>query len=143
MATNRPFRLGVHYLARGLFFVGFTVLFAGGSLVDIQENRADLWWLLGAGIVVALGGTAQRFSTPTPLQPVTTSPPGFVWSMFIAITFPWVLRGFDWHDLWLIVPVLIAVTMGVWASLLPVHRQQSYNSNTRERCWDTCHRYWH
>lgn len=110
--------------------MGFAALFAGGSLVDVQANRTDLWWLLIAGIVVALGGTAQHFSTPSPLQPVTTSPPGLAWFMFIAITFPWVLRGFGWHDPWFVVSVLIAAMMDVWASYFPVHRraviQQQY-----------------
>lgn len=132
MATTRPFRPELHYLARLLIFAGVTTLMFGAPAPAQASNYGPLWLPTIGFAVFLLGLLVQRFSTPAPLTPVTATPPGWPWFFAAIIAAPWLLGWFDWQEPWLILLALIAATMGVWASFMPVPRQAVIQQQYRE-----------
>lgn len=133
MATRQRFRPGLHYVARVGFFVGFTVLVLGIAVAKTPGSLVSLWWMLAAGIVLAVGLTAQYFSTARPLKPFITAPPGWAWFFVATVAVvPW-FDWFVWHGPWLVVAGSIAASLGVWASFFPAYRHRAIQRQYTEQ----------
>lgn len=132
MATARPFRPGLHYLARLLIFAGITTLIIGAPAAAQTSNYQALWQPVIGLAIFLFGLVVQRFSAPVPLAPVTATPPGWPWFFTAVIVAPWLLGWFDWHGPWFLLLALIAATMGAWASFMPVYRRTAIHQQYRE-----------
>src|SRR5699024_5654752 len=134
MKTTSPFRIGLHYATRVLFFVGFDSVFTSVDVTNTQEITPSMKWVVASFATIILGMVAQRLRTPAPLKTIKTTPPGWPWFFTIMIVFPWLVGWLPWHGHWLILLFSIAAAIGGWASYLPVHRRrvirQQYGENS-------------
>lgn len=130
-SATRPYRPGLDHLARLLMFTGLASLLAGFPLFSLEQGF-EIWWLVAAFGVWILGTVAQRFSTPVPLETVST-PPGWPWMFLAIVVIPMTARWVDWQGPWIAVPIVFGVVIGGWASYLPEHRRQEIAKQYRIR----------
>lgn len=131
MSATRPYRPGLDHLARLLMFVGLAILLAGFPLFSLEQGF-QIWWLVAAFGLWILGTVAQRFSTPVPLETVST-PPGWPWMFLAIVVIPMLARWIDWHWPWAWLLIIFAVAVSGWASYLPEHRRQEIAKQYRSR----------